>query len=108
MGREVEITQDNFEQEVAKSDIPVLLDFWAEWCMPCKMVAPVLEELSEEYADRLKVGKIDVDAHGELAISHNIQSIPSLVLYKAGEVVAQKVGAVPRADIEALFTPHLD
>ena len=107
MGNEVTITSANFDAEVAKSDVPVLLDFWAEWCMPCKMIAPVLEQISEEYAGKLKIGKLDVDAEGELAMRFTVQSIPTLLLFKGGEVVGQHVGAAPKATIESLFKPHL-
>ena len=107
MGSETTITTENFQSEVLDSDVPVLLDFWAEWCMPCKMVAPVLEEIADAYDGKLKVGKVDVDEQGELAMKYNIVSIPSLLLFKGGEVVGQRVGAVPRAAIEELFKVHL-
>ncbi|MFP4376225.1 MAG: thioredoxin [Spirochaetales bacterium] len=107
MGQEVTITSDNFETEVANSDIPVLVDFWAEWCVPCKMVAPVLEEISDDYDGKLKIGKLDVDSEGDLAMKYGVQSIPTLLLFKNGEVVGQKVGAAPRPAIEAFFKEHL-
>ena len=90
-----------------QSDTPVLVDFWAEWCMPCKMVAPVLEQLSQDYAGRLKIAKVDVDDNGEIAQKFNIVSIPTLLLFKGGSVVGQQVGAVPRETIEGLFKDHL-
>lgn len=108
MGKEVVITKDNFETEVKKSAVPVLLDFWADWCMPCKMVAPILEEISESFEGKLKVGKVDVDAEGDLAMEYNVISIPTLVLVKNGDVVGQRVGAVPRAQIEELFKEHIE
>lgn len=108
MGKEVVITKENFEAEVKNSPVPVLLDFWADWCMPCKMVAPILEEISESYDGKLKVGKVDVDAQGDLAMEYNVISIPTLVLMKNGEVVGQRVGAAPRAAIEELFKEHIE
>lgn len=107
MAKEVTITSANFEAEVTNSDVPVLIDFWAEWCMPCKMVAPVLEELSEEYDGKLKIGKLDVDSEGELAMKFSVQSIPTLMLFKNGQEVARKVGAVPKPAIEALFVDEI-
>ena len=107
MSKEVTVTKDNFESEVKNSDVPVLLDFWADWCMPCKMVAPVLEELSNEYDGKLKIGKVDVDQNQELASQYNVVSIPTLLLVKGGEVVKQQVGAVPRAQIEELIKDYV-
>jgi thioredoxin 1 len=107
MANEVEITTDNFEEEVVNSEVPVLIDFWADWCMPCKMVAPVLEEIGKDYDGKLKIGKLDVDAQGELAMKFSVQSIPTLLLIKNGEEVGRKVGAVPRPAIEELFKDHV-
>lgn len=103
MASQVTITNDNFQAEVEQSDVPVLVDFWAEWCMPCKMVAPVMEEIAQAYDGKLKVGKIDVDAQSDLAARFNVMSIPTLIIFNGGEVVGQRVGAVPRSAIEALF-----
>ena len=103
MANQVTITNDNFQAEVEQSDLPVLIDFWAEWCMPCKMVAPVVEELAQAYDGKLKVGKVDVDAEGDLAARFNVMSIPTIIVFKGGEVVGQRVGAVPRPAIEELF-----
>ncbi len=102
MSEEVTITQDNFDAEVLKSDLPVLLDFWADWCAPCKMIAPSVEALAKTYKGKLKVGKVDVDSEGDIAAQYNIVSIPTLLVFKNGEVVNQKVGAIPRQAIEAL------
>ncbi len=83
----------NFEAEVIRSEIPVLVDFWAEWCGPCKMLAPVLEDLAGEYKGKVKLAKVNIDDQGELAIKYSIQSIPTLLLFKDGEIRAQHVGA---------------
>ncbi|MCY4483311.1 MAG: thioredoxin [Spirochaetaceae bacterium] len=107
MSAAVTIDQGNFEAEVIQSDTPVLVDFWAEWCMPCKMVAPVLDQISQDYAGRLKIAKVDVDNAGEIAQKFSIVSIPTLLLFKDGNVVGQQVGAVPRETIEGLFKDHL-
>ncbi len=103
MGVEVTVTKENFDTEVVNSDIPVIIDFWAEWCVPCKMIGPVLAEISEEYKGKLKVAKVNVDEAGELASEYNIISIPTLLVFNKGEVVKQQVGAVSRQVIEGLF-----
>lgn len=103
MAGKIEITSDNFETEVAQSDIPVLLDFWAEWCMPCKMVDPIVEDLAQRYDGKLKVGSVDVDAQPELAGRFNVMSIPTLIVFNDGEVANQRVGALPRDKIEGMF-----
>lgn len=103
MGIEVTVTKENFEAEVVNSDIPVVIDFWAEWCVPCKMIGPVLAEISEEYKGKLKVAKVNVDEAGELASEYNIISIPTLMVFNKGEVVKQQVGAVSRDVILGLF-----
>ena len=103
MGVEITVTKDNFGAEVVNSDIPVIIDFWAEWCVPCKMIGPVLAEISEEYKGKLKIAKVNVDEAGELASEYNIISIPTLLVFNKGEVVKQQVGAVSRQVIEDLF-----
>lgn len=103
MGVEVTVTKGNFEAEVVNSDIPVIIDFWAEWCVPCKMIGPVLAEISEEYKGKLKVAKVNVDEAGELASEYNIISIPTLLVFNKGEVIKQQVGTVSRQVIEGLF-----
>ena len=96
----VAVTDDTFEQEVLKSDVPVIVDFWAEWCGPCKMIAPIVEEIGNQYDGKLKVAKVDVDSNTKVATQYGIMSIPSLLFFKGGEVVDQIVGAVPKKDIE--------
>ena len=103
----VEITDANFEQEVIKSDIPVLIDFWAIWCGPCKAIAPIMTELAAEYDGKLKVGKLDIDNNQEVSVKYGIRSIPTLLLFKDGKIVDQIVGAVPKAQIVAKLSPHI-
>lgn len=97
----IEFTDANFEDEVINSDLPVLVDFWAVWCMPCKMVAPVVAEISKDYEGKLKVGKLDVDGNPAVAQKYGIRSIPSLLIFKNGEVAQMLVGAVPKPQITA-------
>jgi len=98
----ITITKDNFEEEVIKSDKPVLLDFWASWCGPCRMIAPTIEEIAEEN-DTIKVGKINVDDECDLSLQFGIQSIPTLIVIKDGKVANQAVGAMPKENILALL-----
>lgn len=101
------VTGENFEEEVVKSDVPVIVDFWAEWCVPCKMVHPILEEIAEAYEGRLKVVQVNVDEDGDIASSYNIISIPTLLLFKDGTVANQQVGAGSRKAIEDLFKDYI-
>ena len=100
---EITITSENFEQEVLKSDLPVLIDFWATWCGPCMMLAPIIEEIAEEYQGKVKVGKINVDEQGPLAMQFGIQSIPTLLYFKGGKLVDTKIGYCTKAQIEQMF-----
>lgn len=100
MAKPVEITDQNFEQEVLASDIPVLIDFWAEWCGPCKMIAPAVEEIANEYEGKVKVGKLDVDTNPNTASRFGIRSIPTLLIVKDGKVADQIIGAVPKKVIQ--------
>ncbi len=88
------VDKQNFEQEVLKSDLPVMVDFWATWCVPCRMIAPIVERLADRYAGRLKVAKLDVDENQELAIQYQVMSIPTLLFFKNGQVVDRIIGAV--------------
>jgi len=94
-----ELTDDNFEQEVLQSDVPVLVDFWAEWCAPCRAIAPAVEEIAEEYQGKAKVGKLDVDNNPKVAVEYGIRSIPTLLVFKDGEIADQIIGAVPKAQL---------
>ena len=107
MGAEVTVTNENFKTEVLDSDIPVLADFWAEWCVPCKMVGPILEQMAEEYDGKIKIAKINVDEEGELASNYNIVSIPTILLFHKGEVAKQQIGAVPKKAFEELVKEYL-
>lgn len=99
----IEINKDNFENEVIRSDKPVLLDFWAAWCGPCRMLSPLVDEIAEENP-QIKVGKINIDEQSELAERYNIMSIPTLLLIKNGEVTASSIGFKPKEDLEQLIS----
>ena len=101
------VTDANIEQEVLRSDIPVLVDFWAEWCMPCKMVAPAVNEVSSENSGKLKVCKLNVDEGQRTASGYGVMSIPTLALFKEGKLVDKIVGALPKAEIMNMINPHL-
>jgi thioredoxin 1 len=99
-----EFTDANFKSEVMEADQPVLVDFWAEWCMPCRMLAPVIDELATEYDGKVKVGKVDTDANRETSVNLGISAIPTIILFKGGEVVKKFVGVTPKAE----FASELD
>lgn len=103
----LEFTADNFNDEVLNSDKPVLVDFWAEWCGPCKMIGPIVEEIGNEMTDVLKVGKLNVDFHGSVAQQYGIRNIPTLLLFKGGEVVDKFVGALPKPMLVSKLQPHI-
>ena len=97
----------NFQDDVINSDTPVLVDYWAEWCGPCKMIAPILDEVASEYPDRLKICKIDVDANQETPPKYGIRGIPTLMLFKNGEVEATKVGALSKSQLQAFLDSNI-
>ena len=107
MSNVIELNDSNFDDEVMKSDLPVLVDFWAEWCGPCKMIAPSVEKISEEYSDKLKVGKLDVDSNPNISSTFGIRSIPTLLIFKNGSPVDQIVGAVSKEVISAKVDSHI-
>ena len=103
----VHVSDASFEQDVLSSDVPVLVDFWAEWCGPCKMIAPILDEIAGEYAGKVKICKVDVDANPEVPGKFGIRGIPTLILFKDGKAVDTQVGAVHKAQLSAFVTPHI-
>lgn len=103
----IELTDSNFDDIVMKSEVPVLVDFWAEWCGPCRMVGPVVEELAKEYEGKAVVGKVDVDNNPEISTKYGIRNIPTLLFFKNGEVVDKQVGAVPKTVLSGKLQNHL-
>jgi thioredoxin 1 len=104
---EVILTEENFEQEVMGSNIPVLVDFWAVWCGPCKILGPIVAEIAAELEGKLKVGKVNVDEQNALAMKYNVMSIPTMKFFKGGQVVGEMVGAAPKATIMAELQKHI-
>jgi len=107
MNKPVAITDDSFETDVIKADKPVLLDFWATWCGPCLMIAPILEEIASEYDDQLTVAKLDVDINPKTPTDFGVMGIPTLILFKDGEAVERITGYLPKQNLLAKLTPHL-
>ena len=107
MSEPVHITDDTFEAEVIQSDMPAIVDFWAAWCAPCHMIAPILEEIAGEYDGQLKVAKLDVDQNPRVATQFGIMSIPTMILFKEGEAVERLMGYMPKERLLEKITPHL-
>ncbi|MCC7342450.1 MAG: thioredoxin [Bryobacterales bacterium] len=100
-------TDTNFDTEVLNSEVPVLVDFWAEWCGPCRMMGPTIDALASDFAGKAKVGKVDVDSNINTAGRYQIRGIPTLLLFKGGKVVDQKVGAIPKSEVESMLNAHV-
>jgi len=103
----VTLTDASFDRDVLTSDIPVLVDFWAEWCGPCRMMEPTINAVATAYAGRVKVGKLNVDDNGGTAMRYNIRGIPTLLLFKGGQVVDQRVGAIGKSEVQKMLEAHL-
>ena len=100
-------TDSGFDQEVLRADVPVLVDFWAEWCGPCRQMAPTIDVVASEYAGKVKVGKLDVDSNGSTAMRYNVRGIPTLLLFKEGRIVEQRVGAIGKSEVQKMIEPHV-
>jgi len=107
MAKPIVLNEANFKQEVLESSLPVLIDFWAGWCQPCHMIAPIVEEITADYEGKVKVGKVDVDANQQLAANYGLRSIPTLLLFKNGKVVDISIGVVPKQQVAQMIDKHL-
>lgn len=103
----VNLTQDNFKSDIIDSDIPALVDFWAPWCSPCRMIAPVVDEVAEEFGGKVKVGKVNVDENRDIAIEYGVMSIPTLIVFKGGQAVDRVVGFKPKNEMKTLLEKYL-
>ena len=106
-GRVVELSEQNWEQEVIHADKPVLVDFWAPWCGPCRIIAPIIEELAEEFGEQIKVGKLNTDENPNIAMRYGIRAIPTVILFKKGEVVDTRIGVQPKEALKQMVLEHL-
>ncbi|MDD4956473.1 MAG: thioredoxin [Candidatus Omnitrophica bacterium] len=104
---EINVNDSNFKEEVLSSELPVLVDFWAEWCGPCRMIAPVIGELAEEYSGKLKVCKLNVEEGAQTATTYGVMNIPTIMIFKGGNVVDKVIGSVPKSSLESKITAHL-
>ena len=104
---EITVNDENFKQEVLESELPVLVDFWAEWCAPCLMIAPIIEEIAKEYKDRLKVCKLNVENGAQTSSRYGVMNIPTLMIFKNGEMVDKVIGAIPKGDILSRLNVHI-
>jgi thioredoxin 1 len=104
---EIILNEQNFDSEVLKSDLPVMIDFWAVWCGPCKVLSPIVEEIAKEYEGKLKVGKVNVDENNALAAKYGVMSIPTLKFFKKGKLVGEMIGAAPKTSVEAEVKKHI-
>ena len=100
---EITLTDENFEAEVLKSDLPILVDFWAEWCGPCKAIEPVLKQLADEYEGKVRIGKLNVDNYSQLAQQYSVSSIPNMKIFKNGQIIDEMIGVTPKEEIKARF-----